>query len=207
MIERFLTRTDVPLWFSFDELSVIHHDVQRGIVQQYQKKKSSPADYLSLQRLIRLMKLFKKLSPNQKQIGLVENQFLDVYREKLSSIFDKTVDKQTEKLTPVESLIASICSSSKSSSLSSNLFPCPLCNEALLLSANDLLFASCSNKHFWPRCCRTLLPLTLESAKTCSLCDRTINIVDANDQNYSNFVEHKENELFFFFSTLCSFCL
>ena len=82
-----------------------------------------------------------------------------------------------------------------------------MCNTSLILTTDDLLFSTCSNKHTWPRCSRTLLPLTYESAQTCSLCDRTITLIDSQEKTYVNFVKYKDKELNFLFSSICTFCM
>ena len=207
MIEKFLLRTDVPLWCSSDEIAILFHDIQRGIIKDYQMNCNLGDNYQALQRLCRLYHLMSKNSLIKKQTEIVENQFLDLYRCKLSILFKSLFTGKTNKLTAYETLIRSICLQTDTNPISSSLFPCPLCNRELSMIKSDLLFVSCSNKHLWPRCSRTLLPLALDNAQTCSLCDRTILEIDINDKNYLNLIKHKDGELNFFFSTLCTHCL
>ena len=202
LIEHFLTRIDTPLYRSSDELAIIFNEIQRGKIEHYQPKKSTVDHHQSLQRLCRLFAML-----NSKQLPTFEQQFLEKYREKLSSILQSLFAKTLSKLTPTEALIYSICCETDQPSISSPIFPCPLCNAALVISRTDLLVASCSNKHHWPRCSRTLLPLALEEAQTCALCDRSITSTDTNEKNYSNFLQYQEKELNFFFSSLCTYCL
>lgn len=202
IIENFLSRISIPLWCSSDELAVILNEITRGTTHQYQTKKNTNENFLFLQRLCRLNKLLN----NTKQLQIFENQLLQNYRQRLSDIFKKLFSKILNKLSQIELLIYTICCKDDQVN-SSSLLLCPMCNTSLNLTTNDLLFSTCSNKHIWPRCCRTLLPLTYECAQTCSLCDRTITLIDINDENYINFLKYKDNELNFFFSSICTFCM
>ena len=202
VIENFLSRTDVPLWRSSDELAVILNEVTRGTTHHYQLKKNPNENYQSLQRLSRLNSLLN----NNKQLQTLENQFLEIYRHRLADVFKTLFSKMVNKLSPTELAIYTISCKDETYS-STSLLMCPLCNTALILTNNDLLFCTCSNKHVWPRCCRTLLPLPFECAQTCSLCDRTITLIDINDKNYLNFVKHKDKQLSFLFSSICTFCI
>jgi hypothetical protein len=202
VIENFLSRIDVPLWRSSDELAVILNEVNRGTTHHYQSKKNPNESFQSLQRLCRLNSLLN----NSKQLQTLENQFLEIYRHRLAEIFKTLFCKMVNKLSSTESAIYTISCKDETYS-STSLLMCPMCNTALILTNNDLLFCTCSNKHVWPRCCRTLLPLPFECAQTCSLCDRTITLIDINDKNYFNFVKYKDKQLNFLFSSICTFCM
>ena len=205
IIEHYLARVDAPLWSSSDELAVIANDVQRGTTHHYPMKKITNDNYSFLQRASRLYSLLNSGNAT-KQLQTVENQLLQSYRRRLASVFQSLFSKMTNKLSPTELAIYKLCCQDDVSS-SFSLFKCHLCNGALTLSINDLLFCSCSNEHAWPRCCRTLLPLPFECAQTCSLCERTITLIETDDRNYVNFVKYKDKELNFLFSTICTFCM
>ena len=198
IVEEFLSRTNIPIWKSSDELAVILHEISRDSKTQFQAKKITNENFAQLQRLCRLNSLF---SPN-KQITNIDNQLLQIYRRQLSSILSKYFSKMMNKLTPVELSIYTICVKDESYS-SSSLLLCPLCNSLLNLTSTDLLYATCQNKHSWPRCSRSLLPLMMETSETCALCDRTINSLG----NLPHFLKYKDSDLRFFFSSLCSFCM
>jgi hypothetical protein len=202
IIENFLSRINIPLWCSFDELAVILNEVTHGKTHQHQIKKNTNENFLFLQRLCRLHTLLN----NTKQIQVFENQLLQTYRHRLSTIFKTLFSKTFNKLSPIESLIYTICCKDEQVS-SSALLMCPMCNTSLTMTTNDLSSCTCSNKHIWPRCCRTLLPLSFESSQTCALCDRTIILIETNDKNYINFVKYKDKELNFLFSSICTFCM
>jgi len=202
IIENYLSRIDIPLWRSSDELAVILNEITRGTIHHYQIKKNTNNNFLYLQRLCRLNSLLN----NTKQLQIFENQLLQNYRHQLSDIFKLYFSKMINKLSQIELSIYTICCKDEQVSSSSFLM-CPMCNTSLILTTNDLLFSTCSNKHIWPRCCRTLLPLTYESSQTCSLCDRTITLIDINDKNYINFIKYKDKDLNFFFSSICTFCM
>ena len=205
IIDHYLARVDASLWSSSDELAVIANDVQRGTTHHYQMKKITNDSYSFLQRASRLYSLLNSGNAT-KQLQTVENQLLQSYRRRLASVFQSLFSKMTNKLSPTELAIYKLCCQDDVSSAFS-LFKCHLCNGALTLSINDLLFCSCSNEHAWPRCCRTLLPLPFECAQTCSLCERTITLIETDDRNYVNFVKYKDKELNFLFSTICTFCM
>lgn len=203
VIERFLTRENLPLWNSSDELAVICYEIHRGTNHHYQSKKSNNDNFLSLQRLCRFNRL---LNTNTKQLQIFENQLLQIYRHRLAQILSNLFSKILNKLSALESAIYSICCKDDSYS-SSGLLMCPLCNSALIMNNNDLLFSQCSNKHSWPRCSRTLLPLPMECAETCALCDQTMTSMEMNEKTWTNFVKYKDKQLNFLFSSLCTFCL
>ena len=202
IIENYLSRINIPLWSSFDELAIILNEVIHGKTHHHQIKKNTNENFLFLQRLCRLHTLLN----NTKQIQTFENQLLQNYRQRLSGILKTLFSKMINKLSQSESLIYTICCKDEQVS-SSNLFMCPMCNTSLTMTTNDLTCCTCSNKHIWPRCCRTLLPLTFECSQTCSLCDRTIILIETNDKNYINFVKYKDKELNFLFSSICTFCM
>ncbi len=202
IIENFLSRINIPLWRSSDELAVILNEIARGTTHHYQCKKNTNENFQYLQRLCRLNSLLN----NTKQLQIIENQFLDIYRHRLAEIFKTIFSKMINKLSPIELAIYTISCKDEQYS-SSSLLMCPLCNTSLIMTTNDLLFCTCSNKHVWPRCCRTFLPLPFECAQTCSLCDRTITSIDINDKNYFNFVKYKDKQLNFLFSSICTFCM
>ncbi|CAF3921892.1 unnamed protein product [Adineta steineri] len=201
-IENFLGRSHIPLWKSSDELAIILNEVTRGTTYHYQIKKNTNDNFLYLQRLCRLHSLLN----NTKQLQIFENQLLQNYRHRLSEIFNLLFSKMINKLTSIELLIYTICCKDEQLT-SSTLLMCPMCNTSLTMTNQDLLSCTCSNKHIWPRCCRTLLPLSLEDAQTCSLCDRTIILIETNDKNYINFVKYKDKELNFLFSSICTYCM
>lgn len=202
VIENFLSRIDRPLWHSSDELAVISNEINRGTSHHYQWKKTTNNDnFLHLQRLCRLNRLL-----NTKHLQILENQLLDNYRRRLGEILKSLFSKMINKLSPMESAIYSICCKNESYS-STALLMCPLCNTTLTMTNNDLLFCHCTNKHSWPRCCRTLLPLPMECAQTCALCDRTMTSMESEEKNLTNFVKYKEKQLNFLFSSICSFCM
>ena len=203
IIENFLTRNDLPLWHSSDELAVIYNEIIRGTIHHYQLKKYSNEQFIHLQRLCRLNNLLN----NTKQLQILENQLLENYRQRLATILKSLFSKMMNKLSSIESAIYTIACKDEPSFSSSILLSCPLCNTLLTMTNNDLLFSTCMNKHVWPRCCRTLLPLPLECAQTCSLCDRTIIRIEIDDKNYSNFLKYKDQQLNFFFSSICTFCM
>jgi hypothetical protein len=202
IIENFLSRIDIPLWRSSDELAVILNELTRGAIHRYQFKKNMNENFQSLQRLCRLNSLLN----NTKQLQILENQCLEIYRHRLAEIFKILFSKMINKLSQIELAIYTISCKNEQYS-SSSLMMCPLCNMLLIMTNNDLLFCVCSNKHVWPRCCPTLLPLPFECAQTCSLCDRTITLIDINDKNYLNFVKYKDKQLNFLFSSICTFCM
>jgi hypothetical protein len=202
IIENFLSRMTIPLWHSSDEIAVILNEITHGITHHYQIKKNTNENFVYLQRLCRLNSLLN----NTKQLPIFENQLLQNYRHRLAEIFKTLFSKTVNKLSPIELSIYTICCKDEQLS-SSSLLMCPMCNTPLILTTNDLSFCTCSNKHVWPRCCRTFLPLSFEYAETCSLCDRTITLIEINDKNYINFVKYKDKELNFFFSSICTFCM
>ena len=203
VIEKFLTRENLPLWNSSDELAVICNEINRGTIHHYQSKKTTNDNFLSLQRVCRLNRL---LNINPKQLQIFENQLLENYRHRLGEILPNLFSKMINKLSPMESAIYSICCKNDPYS-SSGLLMCPLCNTALIMNNNDLLFSHCSNKHSWPRCSRTLVSLPMECAETCALCDRTMTSMEMEEKNWTNFVKYKDKQLNFFFSSLCTFCM
>ncbi|UJR13549.1 hypothetical protein I4U23_000563 [Adineta vaga] len=202
IIENFLGRIDRPLWHSSDELAVILNEITRGTTHHYQQKKIMDENFLSLQRLCRLQSLLN----NTKQLQLIENQLLQNYRQRFSQILTSHFSKLINKLSSIESLIYTVCCKDDTFS-SSNLLLCPMCNTSLTMTTNDLVSCVCVNKHIWPRCCRTLLPLPFENAQTCSLCDRTITLIDIHDENYAHFAKYKDKDLNFLFSSICTYCM
>ncbi|CAF3394485.1 unnamed protein product [Rotaria socialis] len=202
IIENFLERIDIPLWRSFDEVAILLNEITHNTNQNYQIKKQTNQNLVFLQRVCRLCSLLN----NTKQLEIYENQLLKIYRYQFWTILNSLFSKMMNKLTPFELLIYTICSNDQQI-YSSTLFMCPMCNTSLTILADDLLFSTCSNKHIWPRCCRTLLPLSFDSAQTCSLCDRTIILIETYDKNYSNFLQYKDHELNILFSSICTFCM
>ncbi|CAF5213281.1 unnamed protein product, partial [Rotaria magnacalcarata] len=160
IIENFLERIDIPLWRSFDEVAILLNEITHSTNQNYQIKKQTNQNVLFLQRVCRLCSLLN----NTKQIEIYENQLLKIYRYQFWTILNSLFSKMMNKLTPIELLIYRICSNDQQI-YSSTLFMCPMCNTSLTMLADDLLFSTCSNKHMWPRCCRTLLPLSFDSAQ------------------------------------------
>ena len=203
VIESFLSRNDRPLWHSSDELAVICNEINRGTSHHYQWKKTIDENFFHLQRLCRLNRL---LNTNVKQLQILENQLLENYRRRTGEILKSLFSKMLNKLSPMESAIYSICCKDDSYS-SSTLLMCPLCNTTLSMTKNDLLFCQCTNKHSWPRCCRTLLPLPMECAQTCALCDRTMTSMESEEKSWSHFGKFKEKQLNFLFSSICTFCM
>ncbi|CAF3695422.1 unnamed protein product [Rotaria sordida] len=208
IIEHFLERINIPLWSSSDELVILLNELKRNKTNDKQIKKNSNSNsnsnnnYIYLQRLCRLYSLLN----NRKELNIYENQLLESYRNRLSIILNKIFSNIIDKLSQIELFIYKICSKDDQT-LSSNLFLCPICNNPLIITKDDLLNCQCSNKHVWPRCSTTLLPLYFDSAQTCSLCDRTITLIQTNDQNYNNFIQYKDKQLDFFFSSICTFCM
>jgi hypothetical protein len=199
IIENFLSRIDIPLWRSSDELAVILNEISRGTIHHYQTKKNTNDNYSFLQRLCRLHTLLN----STKQLQTFENQLLQNYRQRLSQILTSLFSEMINKLSETELSIYKICCNNEQSTS----LMCPLCNTPLTMTTNDLLSSTCSNKHAWPRCCRTLLSLPFECAQTCTLCDRTIALIETNDKNYINFAKYKDQELNFFFSSICTYCM
>ncbi|CAF3192204.1 unnamed protein product, partial [Rotaria sp. Silwood2] len=159
-------------------------------------------NYIYLQRLCRLYYLLN----NRKEQYIYENKLLEYYRNRLSIILKSLFSNIINKLSQIELFIYKICSN-QDEIYSYNMFMCPLCNNPLIMTKDDLLYSRCSNKHVWPRCCRTLLPLCFDSAQTCSSCDKTITLIQTNDINYINFLQYKDKQLNFFFSSICTLCM
>jgi hypothetical protein len=202
IIENFLSRINIPLWYSSDELAIILNEVIRGTTYNYQIKKNTNENFQYLQRLCRLHSLLN----NTKQLQTFESQLLKNYRHRLSTILNSLFSKMIKNLSQIELAIYTICCKDEQLS-SSILLMCPMCNTSLTMTTNDLLFCTCINKHVWPRCCRTLLPLSFECAQTCPLCDRTTTLIETTDKNYTNFVKYKDKELNFLFSSICTYCM
>ncbi|CAF1521358.1 unnamed protein product [Rotaria sp. Silwood1] len=209
IIEHFLKQIDIPLWRSSDELAILFNQIKHykntnnnNNNYQIKKKEKENNNYIYLQRLCRLYSLLN----NKKELELNENKLLEYYRNKLSNILISLFSNNIDKLSNIELIIYKICTNDEDIDLS-NLFMCPLCNNSLTIIKDDLLYSKCSNKHIWPRCCRTLIPLSFDSSQTCSLCDRTITFIQTNDQNYINFLQYKNTQLDFFFSSICTFCM
>lgn len=204
VIHNFLARIDRPLWHSFDELAVILNEVKRGTVhhhQPQQPKKGADESFASLQRLCRLQSLLN----NTKQLPAMENQLLGDYRRRTAKVLSSLFAKTANKLSSTELLIYNACCKDEPLASPAVLL-CPMCNASLTMTSDDLVSCACANKHRWPRCCRTLLPLAFENAQTCALCDRTITLIEATDENFVHFVKYKDKELSFFFSSICTFC-
>jgi hypothetical protein len=206
MIETFVGRVSTPLWRSTDEAALILNEVRRGQIYAYQAKKNGNDDHRSVQRVCRLLTL---LSPvhSTKQLQIVEHQLLEGHRQRLSRAFRSLFPDVPDELSATELLIHTVCCQVDASPLSSSLFACPLCNSPLSMSNADLLVSACSNKHQWPRCSLTLLPLTFDCAQTCSLCNRTITAIDVHGDIHRNFVKYKDAELSVLFSPICTYCL
>lgn len=202
IIENFLDRINIPLWRSFDEIAILLNAINKKANSCYQVQKYTNDNFSFLQRLCRLC----SLSNSPKQSEIYENKLLRHYRHQLSINLNSIFSKMLNKLSQTELLIYTIfCKDDQANS--SSLFMCPLCNTSLTMTTDDLLFITCANKHIWPRCSRTLLPLIFDSVQTCSLCDRTITLIQINDKNYANFIQYRDKELNSLFSSICTFCI
>ena len=194
IIENFLEKVDCPLWRSADELAVIFSQAKD---LRFQLEKHSDS---SLQRLCAL----QMMTNDSEQTQLIQNKLLQNYSLRLAEVLNYLFSSMVNELSPIELAIYRICCHGED--LCSSLL-CPMCNCSLTLSNKELLMCSCSNGHQWPRCSRTLLPLSFESVRNCAFCHRTFTLIESNEENYSHFLLYKDKQLTFFFSSLCTFCL